>query len=197
MQFINWTNNVKKILLLVLCLGALWVGYMLFMNDIEQTVKAEIKSSIAELDQEKQKFKSLVGEIESYQALYQTAINDVTAKVKLLDKVEIISQGMPLLMRVETGAESITKQQLPELAKPEGCAGKRGLNKHWVEFKTKFMEPPKVLSTLASVDFAKGVDHRINTKVSNVTNEGFSLDLITWCDTSISKVEASWIAVGY
>jgi len=182
---------------LILCLLAAWGSYMLVINRIEQIVSREISNSITELDQEKHKFKSLVGEIENYQALYQTAINDVTAKVKLLDKVEIISQGMPLLIKVETGDESITKQQLPELAKPEGCSGKRGLSKKRIDFKTKFMEPPKVLSTISSVDFAKGVDHRINTKVNNVTKEGFSLDLITWCDTRISKVEASWIAVGY
>ncbi|PKG93006.1 H-type lectin domain-containing protein [Paraglaciecola sp. MB-3u-78] len=185
------------ILLLILCLVAAWGSYMLVINRIEQIVAREIGNARTELYQEKQKFKSLVGEIESYQALYQTAINDITAKVKLLDKVEIISQGMPLLMQVETGAESITKQQLPELAKPDGCSGKRGLNKQRIDFKTKFMEPPKVLSTISSVDFAKGVDHRINTKVTNVTKVGFSLDLITWCDTRISKVEASWIAVGY
>jgi hypothetical protein len=188
---------VKKIFLLILCVLAAWGGYVLVINHIEQIVISEIKHSTAELDQEQQKFTTLVGELESYQARYQTALDVVTAKAKLLQKLDILSQGIPLLMQVETGIESITKQQLPELAKPEGCAGKRGLNKHWVVFKTKFMEPPKVLSTLASVDFAKGVDHRINTKVSNVTKEGFSLDLLTWCDTSISKVEASWIAVGY
>ena len=188
---------MKKILLLILSLIAAWGGYMLVINRIEQIVVTEISNSIAELDQEKQKFKSLVGEIETYQALYQTAINDVTAKVRLLDKVDIISQGTQLFMQVETGAESITKEQIPELAKPEGCSGKRGLNKQRIDFKTKFMEPPKILSTISSVDFAKGVDHRINTKVTSVTKEGFSLDLITWCDTRISKVEASWIAVGY
>jgi hypothetical protein len=188
---------VKKIFVLILCLVVAWGGYMFVIDRIEQIVIREISNSITELDQEKQKFKSLVGKIENYQALYQTAINDITAKVKLLDKVEIISQGIPLLMQVETGAESITKQQLPELAKPEGCSGQRGLNKQRIDFKTKFMEPPKVLSTITFVDFAKGVDHRINTKVNNVTKEGFSLDLITWCDTRISKVEASWIAVGY
>jgi hypothetical protein len=188
---------MKKIIVLILCLATAWGSYMLVINRIEQTVSSEISKFATELDQEKQKFKSLVGEIENYQARYQTAIDEVTAKVRLLDKVEIVSKGMPLLLQVETGAESITKQQLPELSKPDGCSGKRGLNNLWVEFKTKFMEPPKVLSTISSVDFAKGVDHRINTKVNNVTKEGFSLDLITWCDTSISKVEASWIAVGY
>ena len=117
--------------------------------------------------------------------------------VKLLDKLEIISKGKPLFMQAETGNKSITKQQLPELAKPVGCAGQRGLNKQTIEFKTNFIEPPKVLSTVSFIDFAKGVDHRINTKVSNITTKGFTLDLLTWCNTSISKVEASWIAVGY
>jgi hypothetical protein len=197
MQFINWTNNVKKILLLILCVGAAWGSYMLLMNGIEQIVKAEIKNSIAELDQEKKKYTTLVGEFENYQTLYQTALNDVTAKVKLLDKLEIISQGKQLFMQVETGTESITKQQLPELAKPIGCAGQRGLVKQTINFKTEFIESPKVLSTVSFIDFAKGVDHRINTKVTNVTKAGFTLDLLTWCDTIISKVEASWIAVGY
>jgi hypothetical protein len=188
---------VKKIFLLILSLVAILGSYMLVMNGVEKIVNREITNSIAELDQQKSKFITLVRELENYQALYQTAIYDITAKVKLLDKLDIISQSKPLFMQAETGTQSITKQQLPELAKPLGCAGQRGLNKQTIEFKTKFIEPPKVLSTVSFIDFAKGVDHRINTKVSNITTEGFTLDLLTWCNTSISKVEASWIAVGY
>lgn len=188
---------MKKIFLLILCLGAIFGGYKLVMNGVEQIVKREINHSIAELDQEKNKLITLIDELDNYQALYQTAINDITAKAQLLNKLDIISKGKPLFIQAETGTESITKQQLPELAKPVGCAGKRGLHKQKVNFKTDFIEPPNVLSTVSFIDFAKGVDHRINTKVSNITTEGFTLDLLTWCDTRMSKVEASWIAVGY
>jgi hypothetical protein len=172
-------------------------SYMLVINAVEVIVKREMNHSIAELDQQKSKLITLVDELEDYQALYQTALYDVNAKVKLLDKLEIIRKGKPLFMQAETGNKSITKQQLPELAKPVGCAGQCGINKQTIEFKTKFIEPPKVLTTVSFIDFAKGVDHRIKTKVSDISTEGFTLDLLTWCNTSISKVEASWIAVGY
>jgi uncharacterized membrane protein len=65
-------NNVKK--LLIISLLAIFGSYMLVMNGVEKIVKREINNSIAELDQQKSKFITLVCELENYRALLNSNI---------------------------------------------------------------------------------------------------------------------------
>lgn len=78
----------------------------------------------------------------------------------------------------------------------KGDAGHRGLKGHWVPFSEKFASPPQVLISLSAITMQKGATVRIVVKRKDVTEEGFSLNLTTYCDTDLVGASAMWIAVG-
>ena len=102
---------------------------------------------------------------------------------------------------VQTGRVEIHKNKIPNLweVKVEHCPEKdanRGELNGRVNFPESFLSPPKVLMAFSSLDFSHGRNLRIVADAWNVDEKGFDYALLTWCNTKVWRVIASWIAVG-
>lgn len=65
-----------------------------------------------------------------------------------------------------------------------------------VVFKKPFSSPPKVTTSVSSMDAnTPSANIRYTISAENVTNEGCDIKLVTWGDTMIYNVGVSWIAV--
>ena len=95
---------------------------------------------------------------------------------------------------IDSGSIVVTKTEFPKMVNPDGCEANRGMKDHTVDFNVNFRKIPKVVVGIAGLDFRNGNDHRIKTKVKNLSKDGFSVDILTWCDTKISYAKINWFA---
>lgn len=65
-----------------------------------------------------------------------------------------------------------------------------------VLFKGPFSKPPEVSVAFSALDILQGANTRIFCRTSNVTNEGFELEVGTWYDTHVWGATVSWIVFG-
>ena len=98
------------------------------------------------------------------------------------------------LTQIKSGTIQFNAKGYPAVINPDGCEADRGLYQHKVVFQKPFINEPKVTFGLTSIDFREGADHRLKIEISEVSKLGFTVNLVTWCDTKISLAEANWIA---
>lgn len=135
---------------------------------------------------------------EAYELLSKTNnlhIEDRIAKIdEFLIKAEQKIKNSPSVVELDSGLITMTKSDFPALVNPDGCEADRGISNLEVRFNKKFPDPPQVRLALSGLDFRSGSDSRIKSAVRNITEDGFTLDLLTWCDTKLSYAELNWIA---
>jgi len=107
------------------------------------------------------------------------------------------SQKTLNIVKVDSGSVKISSDIHPNILSPAGCEANRGINKQFIKFKGIFEKPPTVLLSFSLIDFGHGKDHRIKSEIFNVTNKGFEIDLLTWCDTTMSQASLNWVAIGW
>jgi len=116
------------------------------------------------------------------------------------DSIEtLVSQSQKTLniVKIDSGNVKISSETHHKILNPAGCEANRGINKQYVKFKGIFEKPPTVLLSFSLLDFGHGEDHRIKSEIFNVTNNGFEIDLLTWCDTTMSQASINWVAIGW
>jgi len=62
------------------------------------------------------------------------------------------------------------------------------------KFDNIFSKTPKVIVTLSRLDASVGTDVRIAVTARDIDSNSFNLRILTWSDTLIYGVDASWIA---
>lgn len=67
--------------------------------------------------------------------------------------------------------------------------------KTFVKFAQPFKEIPKIHHSAGVID-GGGSSIKINIFVTDLTNEGFNINVLTWGDSHISELEVDWMAVG-
>ncbi|KAJ4141754.1 hypothetical protein NW768_000971 [Fusarium equiseti] len=65
---------------------------------------------------------------------------------------------------------------------------------HRLNFSKPFVEIPKVVVFITGFHTAKGANIRIDVSASKIDREGFTIDMMTWADTHVYFVSASWLA---
>ncbi|QDG35636.1 hypothetical protein FJN13_12890 [Alteromonas mediterranea] len=135
---------------------------------------------------------------DTYNLISNTNQLNLEERIKKIDsfliKIEEKIQDSPSLVELDSGLITMTKSDFPALVNPDGCEANRGINKLKVRFNKKFLNPPQVRLALSGLDFRSSADSRIKSSVSTITEDGFTLDLLTWCDTKLSYAEVNWIA---
>ncbi|GMH37818.1 hypothetical protein BSKO_05691 [Bryopsis sp. KO-2023] len=63
-----------------------------------------------------------------------------------------------------------------------------------IKFKHPFASPPLVTASISALDSSKRANVRIGLTVEDLTEEGFTLKVGTWCDTWVYWVQATWTA---
>jgi len=56
--------------------------------------------------------------------------------------------------------------------------------------------PPKVSLAISGQDVDASKNNRLHLVAENITVDGFDLVYITWCDTVLYRVWATWTAIG-
>ena len=135
---------------------------------------------------------------EVYDLLSKTEKLHVEERIEKIDEFLINAErkikNSPSLLELDSGQIIMTKSDFPELVNPDGCEPNRGLKNIKVLFNKKFLHAPQVRLALTGLDFRHGTDSRVKSSVRNITEDSFTLDLLTWCDTKLSYAEINWIA---
>jgi len=138
--------------------------------------------------------------LESYNAEVQSLkaeiIENSQAK-SLFDRLSHVDQAvikdLPLT-QIQNGTVTFSAKTHPSAINPDGCESNRGLFQHKVLFDKAFVDVPKMSFGITGMDFRDGVDHRLKIETTELTKFGFTINLVTWCDTKVSFAEADWIA---
>jgi hypothetical protein len=179
-------NIVSACLILAVILLSVAIGMLYQKQSIKQSA---YQDKIIQLDEQ----------IKALQNLEQTAKNTLNNIAGINQKAIGIDAQLTtntLGMQVDSGKVKIDLNNVPEIANPQGCDGKRGVLNKQVNFQRKFVSAPKVMLGFSAVDFRFGQDNRLKAMVTEVTNTHFNLDFHTWCDTKMSLAEINWIAIG-
>lgn len=104
-------------------------------------------------------------------------------------------------VRVQTGSVSMHRNEIPSLQNIDRCPKppeehRRGHLAGRVNFPEPFVSPPEVLMAFAAIATAQ-VDrgNRLVVETTYVDKEGFDYVMYTWCNSIVTWVRASWIAV--
>jgi len=99
-------------------------------------------------------------------------------------------------LQVEVGNFSTTGNSLvPAGFCPTGQAGMRRQNTA-ITFSPAFSAPPSVSVSLSRLDAGDGRNVRINAYAMNVTNDGATVVIETWCNTNLYSASGTILAVG-
>lgn len=66
-----------------------------------------------------------------------------------------------------------------------------------VKFKSPMPHLPAVIVGLTHIDSSSAKDTRVQVEADNVTLEGFNAKFITWAESQITGLGASWIALAF
>ena len=67
----------------------------------------------------------------------------------------------------------------------------------YIRFGKRFNKKPLVHVSLVGFDIDNDDNARLSIKATNISVEGFSVQMITWLNTRMWSVEVSWIAFGH
>lgn len=67
----------------------------------------------------------------------------------------------------------------------------------YIRFGKRFNKKPLVHVSLAGFDIDNDDNARLSIRATNISVEGFSVQMITWLNTRMWSVEVSWIAFGH
>ena len=97
-------------------------------------------------------------------------------------------------LHIQTGERSGGYQENPDwtLATGTGVRTYRAA----VTFNSPFLGAPQVTLALRGLDVAAVNNNRINLVAENITVNGFDIVFITWADTVVYGVWATWTAIG-
>lgn len=123
--------------------------------------------------------------------IQSSQIQGVFTRLNQIDKS--LLNNLPLT-QVKSGSITFDTKINPDVVKPDGCEANRGLYQHRVRFENAFANKPKVSFGLTGLDFREGADHRLKIEVTEIRKSGFTVNLVTWCDTKISYAKADWVA---
>ena len=104
-----------------------------------------------------------------------------------------LNENMPI---IDSGEFDFTFYKWPDAKHMINSKGDRKYSKK-INFKKKYKSKPNVIVSLKGIDSANNAYTRINLFTENISNTGFDLGCLTWDDSSLYGVYASWIAVGY
>jgi hypothetical protein len=82
------------------------------------------------------------------------------------------------------------------LLDPEEASQSR-IFERYVRFGKRFVKKPLVYLSLVGFDIDNSDNARLSLKATNVSVEGFSIQMITWLHTRMWSVEVNWIAFGH
>lgn len=177
-------------LVAVIAIGNIYLN----LNDkIEQNVEQSIAQELGN------KQTQLISLEHSNQELAETLKHTLAQKSELSSNLSAIHHSLKQyknLISFDSGDISFTKGSHPDFISDGSCERKRGAFSQRIEFDTQYTTPPKVALSLSSFDIWKGTDLRVRTELKNVDSKGFVFDTYTWCDTSLSKLTVSWVAIG-
>lgn len=63
----------------------------------------------------------------------------------------------------------------------------------YVNFPKAFQNPPKVVAAISTLD-GTGSSVRVSVSCQDITDHGFNLKVVTWADTKLATVSATWFA---
>ncbi len=117
-------------------------------------------------------------------------------QLSLINSLVNSARSEQKLMQLQSGDISLSSQLQPELAQSEQCNGKKGIIEEVITFDSPFISTPHIITSFQTLDFANGPDHRLKTRIENITKESFTVSFHTWCDTRMSQASLRWLAVG-
>lgn len=123
-------------------------------------------------------------------------LSDATLAASKLNSIEIKLKASSNYITASSGKLELDKNNHPALISDGKCNEKRGIFEQKVNFSSSFIQPPDVVIALSSFDVRAGKDSRFKSEVVNVDKDGFTFNAYTWCDTSVSYAELTWLAVG-
>ena len=97
-------------------------------------------------------------------------------------------------LHIQTGETSAGYQQNPDWTLTTGIGVRT--YRTAVTFNSPFLVAPKVTLALSGLDVAAVNNNRIRLIAENITVNGFDIVFITWYDTVIYAVWATWTAIG-
>ena len=108
---------------------------------------------------------------------------------------------------IESGVVEMSRDKLDALVyrgPRDPCKNEdRGILGARRNFETPFLEAPKVVVALQAIDIAvedkttSAVRIRARVPPDKIDKDGFSYELVTWCNTTVYWAAMSWIAHGY
>lgn len=66
----------------------------------------------------------------------------------------------------------------------------------FIRFDQRYSSKPIVHVSLAGFDIDNSRNARLSLNATNITNEGFSLQIRTWLNTRMWSVEVTWLSIG-
>ena len=101
--------------------------------------------------------------------------------------------------RVQTGTITLSRQAYPALRDgpfPRGGEYReRGIREERVAFEVPFTAAPKVIAMLSGLDVDHEWNTRINLRIDEVDERGFTYSFVTWSNTRLYQAEAHWVAL--
>lgn len=138
-------------------------------------------------------FQSYTKELDLLKAsiIRSSQIDAVYSRLSQVDKS--LLEKLPLT-QLKSGSIVFDTKINSAVVNPNGCEANRGLYQHSVQFERAFSNKPTVAFGITGLDFREGADHRLKIEVTETTETGFTVNLVTWCDTKISYAKADWVA---
>ena len=120
-------------------------------------------------------------------------MEEAQAPPSIAESNKILNENMLI---IESGELDFTFYKWPEAKHMINSKGDRKYSKK-INFKKIFKSKPNVIVSLKGIDSANSAYTRINLFAKNISNTGFDLECLTWENSVIYGVYASWIALGY
>lgn len=164
---------------------------------VEKTSKDALQKQVESFDN------GLLTRIQENESRFNQVLVDLESQLTQIKQYEQVVRKIAesteeevSLFRAESGVISLSDKEIPSINNPNGCEANRGLVDKFIKFNRSFTTPPEVISAFTALDFGNGPDHRLKSEITNITNTGFTINFVTWCDTRMSRSQLKWLALG-